>query len=27
LVTKPFDPAELISKVKHRLRGTVGHGR
>jgi DNA-binding response OmpR family regulator len=26
-VTKPFDPAELISKVKHRLRTTVRHGR
>jgi DNA-binding response OmpR family regulator len=30
-VTKPFDPAELISKVKHRLRarpsGTVARDR
>jgi two-component system alkaline phosphatase synthesis response regulator PhoP len=26
-VTKPFDPAELLSKVKHRPRVTVRHGR
>ncbi len=26
-VTKPFDPAELVSKVKHRLRVTAPDGR
>jgi DNA-binding response OmpR family regulator len=26
-VTKPFDPAELVSRVKHRLRAAALHGR
>jgi DNA-binding response OmpR family regulator len=25
-VTKPFDPAELVSRVKHRLRVTAPDG-
>ena len=26
-VTKPFDPADLLSTSKHRPRATVRHGR